>query len=38
MLYTIKQKDYKLLETILQLKPNILNEYISDELDVFSVF
>ena len=38
MLYAIKQKDYKLLETILKLKPNILNEYISDELDVFSVF
>ena len=34
MLYAIKQKNYDLLKAILELKPNILNEYISDELDV----
>ena len=36
MLYAIKQKNFDLLNTILELKPNILNEYISDELDVKS--
>jgi hypothetical protein len=36
MLYAIKQKNFHLLKCLLQLKPNILNEYISDELDVIN--
>jgi hypothetical protein len=34
MLYTIKQKNFDLLKIILELKPNILSEYISDDLGV----
>ncbi len=37
MLYAIKQKNFHLLKCLLQLKPNILNEYISDELDVIEI-